>query len=219
MVPLISDAMKSLLKPFVMSLLIAVMPVLVFYFFQQRFTLGYSWGLSPMNIQQIYGVLLMPLVHAGQSHLWGNTIQLFLVLFLIYVHFKHLAHAIVALQWMGAGLLLFFMGVKGSLHVGSSGVVYGLFGFLITAGFLSGNRRLRILALMLIMYYGSMVWGLFPWQEKVSWQGHLSGLITGLVAAFFLRNQYRIFTRDAKPDWFYEGDERNDPYARFDRKC
>lgn len=175
-------------------------------------------GLVPHDWQHWEGIMLMPLLHDGAEHLWGNSLQLLIGVFLVFVHYRHLSWLILALQWVGAGLLLFFIGQPGTLHVGSSGVVYGLLTYLIVAGFLAKNRRLKLLSFMLVMYYGSMVWGIFPWQKKISWEGHLSGLISGVFTAFLLMKQYRVFTTDKKPSWFSESDSREDPYAGFDRR-
>jgi len=125
---------------------------------------------------------------------------------------------IIGLQWLGAGVILFLIGEKGTMHIGSSGVIYGLFSFLIVAGFMAGNRRLRLLSFMLLMYYGGMIWGVFPWQQKVSWEGHLSGTVTGIITAVLMRKGYRPFTMDMRPSWLNDTDTREDPYDRFDRR-
>jgi membrane associated rhomboid family serine protease len=209
---------KSIVKPFIIALLTTLLPVVAYYLFQQSRAFALDGGLVPWDLHHWPGILLMPLIHDGAAHLWGNSVQLFFGTILVFIHFRHLSWLILTLQWVGAGLLLFFLGQPGTLHVGSSGVIYGLFSYLICAGFLSGNRRLRLLSFMLLMYYGSMIWGVFPWQEKVSWEGHLSGVISGVFTAFILMKQYRAFTKDRKPSWFSESDKREDPYAPFDRQ-
>jgi membrane associated rhomboid family serine protease len=208
---------QVLLRPFLIALLLALLPVLAFVFIQNHNEFTFVFGLIPGDTHHLQGIVLMPLAHGDANHLWGNTLQLFLCLFLIFIHFRHLSKYILFFIWVGSGTLLWFMGKHGSLHIGSSGVIYGLFGFLISAGIMAGNRRLRLLSFMLLMYYGSMIWGVFPWQEKISWEGHLAGLTSGVITAFILRNSYRVFTGDIKPSWFNDSDSREDPYAGFDK--
>lgn len=41
---------------------------------------------------------------------------------------------------------------------------------------------------MLVAFvYGGMVWGIFPIEEEVSWEGHLSGMAAGILLAFYYR--------------------------------
>lgn len=210
--------MQSVIKTSLIASLIAVIPVTAYYLFLPNHQFSYFCGLIPWDYQHLHGILLMPFAHADPQHLWGNTIQLFLGVFLVFLHFRNVSKYILLIQWLGTGAVLFFIGKVGTLHIGSSGVVYGLFGFLIFAGFFAGNRRLRLLSFMILMYYGGMLWGVFPWQEKVSWEGHLAGLLVGTVTAVLFSRQYRLFTRDSKPVWFYDTSKREDPYRQFDKQ-
>ena len=191
-------------------------PVFVFYGNALGWWDNNGLALKPHDYHGLAGILFMPLVHADETHLWANTISLFMGLLLLFLHYRPISLSVLVIQLIGAGILLFILGKPGTVHVGSSGVIYAVFSWLITAGLLSGNRRLRLLSFMLLMYYGSMIWGLLPWQQKVSWEGHLSGLMIGMITAILFRKKYRQFTLDRKPYWFYEKDKKSDPYAGFD---
>jgi hypothetical protein len=78
---------------------------------------------------------------------------------------------------------------RDSYHIGMSGVIYGLFGFLFLSGALRNYRPLMGLSLFVIFLYGSLIWGIFPMQEHVSWEGHLFGLGSGLLLAYVFKNQ------------------------------
>jgi hypothetical protein len=59
-------------------------------------------------------------------------------------------------------------------------------------------------ALILVFFYGSMVWGIFPqWNVdpfiNISWESHLSGAITGLILAY-------IYRKEGPPDDVYQSD-------------
>jgi membrane associated rhomboid family serine protease len=72
-------------------------------------------------------------------------------------------------------------------HVGLSGVIFGYFGYLVAIGYYNRNFVSLLLAAVVIFFYGSMIWGIFPAEGPVSWEGHLSGLIAGLLSAKLLR--------------------------------
>ena len=71
-------------------------------------------------------------------------------------------------------------------------MVYGLNLFLIASGFIRGNRPLIVISLIMVFLYGGFVWGMIPELavlQNISWEGHLSGAIVGVVLALLLRNE------------------------------
>ena len=76
-----------------------------------------------------------------------------------------------------------------SYHIGASGIVYLLVSFIFFSGIIRKYYRLIALSLVVVFLYGSMVWYIFPTQERISWEGHLSGFVVGLVFAFIFRKQ------------------------------
>ena len=44
----------------------------------------------------------------------------------------------------------------------------------------------------MVFLYGSLVWGLYPKyaiENNISWEGHLSGFVMGIVLAIFYKNE------------------------------
>ncbi|GAA4280832.1 hypothetical protein GCM10022260_12530 [Gaetbulibacter aestuarii] len=74
-------------------------------------------------------------------------------------------------------------------HIGASGLIYVLFSFIFFKGIIAKNYRFVALSLGVIFLYGSMIWYVFPVEEGMSWEGHLAGLITGLVFALFFKKE------------------------------
>jgi hypothetical protein len=81
------------------------------------------------------------------------------------------------------------VGESNSYHIGISGVIYGLFGFLFMSGFLRRYLPLQAISLFVVFVYGSLVWGIFPGEPGISWQGHFLGLMVGVVVAIAFRKQ------------------------------
>ena len=78
------------------------------------------------------------------------------------------------------------------MHIGASGLIYGLAAFLFTSGIISLNVRLLTISLIVALVYGGMFWGIFPFKPEISWESHLWGGISGLGLAFFYRNSVPV---------------------------
>lgn len=139
-------------------------------------------GISPREFFGLVGVFAGPLIHGDLVHLLSNTFPLVLLSgFILYMHRK-VALRVVVLVYLLSGLLTWLIG-RQAYHIGASGVVYGLAGFLLFNGFLSRNRGAMAVSLAVLFLYSGLFYGLFPNNEGVSWEGHLAGLVAGLVAA------------------------------------
>ena len=89
------------------------------------------------------------------------------------------------------GLITWCMARSG-IHIGASGLVYGLTFFLMLSGFIRRDRKLIIISLIVVFLYGSLVWGLYPKyaiENNISWEGHLAGFVMGIVLAFYFRKE------------------------------
>jgi len=155
---------------------------------------GLNWndyGLKPRNITGLLGVIPMPFLHGDYSHLFSNSIPLFVLLFSLFYFFPKKAMLILMMTWFMVGILTWVIGTEGT-HIGASGIVYALAFFLVTISILKQETKLMAYSLIIIFLYGSIVWGFFPQlfpDKHISWEGHLAGAITGVILAFFYRNE------------------------------
>ena len=114
--------------------------------------------------------------------------------YFLFYYFKNWTWLIAGVVWLMGGIILWFIGDTGTIHIGASGLVYGLVFFLLASGIIRGHRNLAAVALLMVFLYGSLVWGLFPdyvklFKENISWEGHLGGAISGTLMAFLLINK------------------------------
>ncbi|OYP34577.1 rhomboid family intramembrane serine protease [Rhodopirellula sp. MGV] len=142
-----------------------------------------QWGLVPRSLWGLAGILTMPFLHDGFVHLFRNTASLALLLFIVSGTRRDPWPVIGMTALLGSGLL--WLVGRGAIHIGASGLVFGLIGLLITSGFL--HKRMLSVAVAIgvgILFGGTILWGILPLGGEVSWDGHLTGLLGGIAAAF-----------------------------------
>jgi membrane associated rhomboid family serine protease len=162
------------------------------FLFNDVFGLHWNdYGMKPRNIDGLFGIITMPFLHGDYSHMFSNSIPLFVLLFSIFYFFNKKATLILLMTWFLVGIFTWIIGTEG-IHVGASGVVYALAFFLVTISVLKQETKLMAYSLIIIFLYGSIVWGFFPQlfpDKHISWEGHLAGAITGSILAFFYKNE------------------------------
>ncbi|MFI1502939.1 rhomboid family intramembrane serine protease [Streptomyces platensis] len=147
-----------------------------------------TFGITPREPAELADVVPAAFLHFGFGHLVANTLPL-LLLGLVAALRSGVRRfvAVAALIILTSGLGVWFTAAPDSNTAGASGVVFGLFGYLLVRGFI--ERKLLDIGIGLVVgvLYGSILWGALPTDSGISWQGHLFGLIGGVLAAFVFR--------------------------------
>jgi membrane associated rhomboid family serine protease len=150
-------------------------------------SLNRTFGLRPRSADGLLDIFTFPLLHANLNHLLSNSLPLIIFGFLVFLSGLRVFLTALAFSWLGSGLTVWLIG-NGGITVGSSGLVFGLFAFLLVRGFFNRSWRQILLAVVLFMGYGSILLGVLPFVTSyVSWQAHLGGAAGGVVAALLLR--------------------------------
>lgn len=150
----------------------------------------YQYGVQPGEVSSLTGIFAMPLIHSkdGFEHIINNSIPTAILLGTLIYYYRQVALRVFLISWLATGLGLWLFATNtNSFHIGMSGVIYALAGFLFVSGVLRKYLPLQAISLFVAFIYGSMIWGIFPTESHVSWEGHLSGLITGIALAFVFR--------------------------------
>ena len=159
---------------------------------EEVFHLDFSFlGIKPLSSEGIPGIFLFHFIHGDWEHLFANTIPILVLGSALYYFYRPLANKILLILIFSTGLLT-WCGARSGTHIGASGLVYGLTFFLMLSGFIRRNKRLIIISLIVVFLYGSLVWGLYPKyaiENNISWEGHLSGFVMGIVLAFFYKGE------------------------------
>ncbi len=158
-----------------------------------------AWlGIQPRNIFGLVGIVTSPLIHGDLLHLLSNSFPLILLSgFIFYLH-RNVAVRVIVLVYVLSGILTWFIG-RPSYHIGASGLVYGLAGFLLFNGFLSQNRSAMAVSMAILFLYSGLFYGLIPTEERISWEGHLAGFFAGLIAAIVYGDALKI--KNTKPTY------------------
>lgn len=147
-------------------------------------------GIRPWSLEGLVGILFAPLLHLSFVHLMANTLP-FIVMGVMIAWITRRWWMITAAIWILSGIGTWLIGGPGTIHLGASAVVYGYATFLVAYGVLS-RRFIAILgAVLTVLLYGGIVWGVLPLNPYVSWQGHLMGAVAGVVVAFLDTRQAR----------------------------
>ncbi len=142
-------------------------------------------GIYPRSPRGLLGIIFSPILHADFNHLFFNCIPLFVLGMFILSLGEDLFIGVTVLIILLQGILVWLFGRK-YLHIGASGVISGYFGFVLALAYFYPTIISLILAFVAIYYFGSIIFGIFPTAEAVSWESHLAGLASGILIAYIL---------------------------------
>lgn len=145
-----------------------------------------KFGIYPKTIVGLRGILFSPFIHSDIKHIVSNTVPLFVMLGSLYFFYHKIANKVLIFGVIISGLLTWLI-ARPANHIGASGVIYFLVSFIFFSGIFRKYYRLIALSLTVVFLYGSMIWYVLPVEERISWEGHLSGFITGIVFAVLFK--------------------------------
>jgi membrane associated rhomboid family serine protease len=173
-------------------LLVPIVTIFVIWFiYWVEIKFGYNfnkYGIFPRSFRGLRGVFLSPLIHSDVSHLFNNSVPLFALTASLFYFYKELAFKILLIGTILTGLLCWSF-ARDSYHIGASGVIYLLFSFIFFSGIIRKHFRLIAMSLVVIFLYGSMIWFILPREDRISWEGHLSGFLIGLLFSILFRKK------------------------------
>lgn len=144
------------------------------------------FGVRPRQLGGLLGVLVAPLLHSDFSHLIANSLPLLVLGAGMLYLYPNSALKVIPAVYLGPGIAVWLFG-RASVHIGASGLVYGLVSYVFVAGVIRRDRRAVAAALLVYFLYGTLAWGVFPIKPEVSWETHLAAALIGLILAIFFR--------------------------------
>lgn len=152
-----------------------------------------AFGIRPWYIPGLWGIATAPFLHGDFAHLIANTLPLLTLGWLVMLRGRGewISVSVITALCSGVGTWLF--GGVGSTHIGASGVIFGYFGFLLLRGYFERSLTAIAFSILVFFLYGSIIFGILPTAQMISWQGHLFGFLGGVLSARLLARPRREY--------------------------
>jgi membrane associated rhomboid family serine protease len=146
------------------------------------------YGLKPRQIDGLWGILAAPFLHVDIQHLSANTGVLFILLAVSLSYSRaQTLKALLTIILLGGGMV-WLLGMGGTIHIGASGIIFGLIGYLMCLGVFRRDWKALIISIVITVVYGGALHSLLIYMPGISWTGHLFGFISGVLAAWATRS-------------------------------
>lgn len=179
---------RTILAPAIIPAFLVMLMWLVFFIEYESGSNFAVYGLKPRSASGLIGILTIPFIHGSWSHLFNNSIPMLVLGWALFKVYPTLAYRTLFWIYILGGVCLWITG-RPSYHIGASGIVYGLAGFLFFSGVWRREKEVAALSLLIAFVYGSMWWGVLPVDPSKSWEGHLWGGLAGFLLAFLYRKK------------------------------
>jgi len=188
----------------------------------------YDLGIYPQTFHGLIGIFTAPFIHGDWEHLFSNTFPVLILGTGLFYFYREVSFQVFIYSTFLTGFWV-WIGARESYHIGASGVIYALASFLFFGGVFRKNKSLKVISLLVIFLYGSLVWGLFPLKNEISWESHVMGFVAGIILAFNYKNygpQMPVEILDEEDeedeetsentDYLQYNEPENNEYRKFD---
>lgn len=151
-------------------------------------------GIQSWNVASLPSVFVAPLIHDDWAHLAANTLPFAALGFLVLLGGWGRALWATVVIVVVSGLFAWLLSPPHTVTIGASGLVFGWLAYLLVRAVFTRNTAQIVIAVAVLVVYGSLLWGVLPTQPGVSWQAHLGGALGGALAARLLHGRDRAST-------------------------
>ena len=144
------------------------------------------FGVRPRSFSGLPGVLVAPLLHGDFSHLISNSLPLLVLGTGMLYLYPQSSLKVIPAVYLGPGFAVWLFG-RPSLHIGASGLIYGLAIYILISGIIRRDTRAVSASMLVFFLYGTLLWGLLPGHSNISWETHLIAALIGLALAVLFR--------------------------------
>ena len=139
-------------------------------------------GIYPRTVHGLIGIFCAPLIHGSLMHILSNTLPLLFLGTILFLFYDRIAYRVFFQGYFYTNILVWVL-ARPAYHIGASGLIYCMASFLIFFGLFRNDLRSILISVLILIFYGGLVYGIMPVMPGVSWESHLMGGITGFVLA------------------------------------
>lgn len=147
------------------------------------------FGIYPRHLLGTIGIFTSPFIHGDFLHLLSNSFSLMLLVIILFFFYDKIALKALLYVYLLTGITVWII-AREAYHIGASGVIYGIASFILFSGLLRKNQSSLALSFVVLLLYGGMFYGVLPQDGHISWESHLMGLLSGLIVALVLKNDF-----------------------------
>jgi membrane associated rhomboid family serine protease len=147
-----------------------------------------NFGVYPRSLKGLRGVIFSPFIHSSPKHLFNNTAPLFVLVAALRFFYRKSSLSILFFGSLLTGVFTWMI-ARPAFHIGASGLIYMLVSFIFFSGVFRQYYKLIAISMLVVFLYGGLIWFIFPTKGNISWEGHLSGFLAGLLFAILFRKK------------------------------
>ena len=167
---------------------------LMWVFFSIQFFLNFDLaflGIFPRSASGLIGVFTSPIIHGSWDHIISNTFPLLFLGTTLFVFYNSIAVRVFLQCYFLTGICVWIFG-RELYHIGASGLIYGLAFFLISFGFFRKDFKSLFIAIIIVVLYGGIIYGILPTKSGVSYESHLFGALVGIASAYTMKKDRSV---------------------------
>lgn len=151
-----------------------------------------NFGIHPRQIVGLPAIFLAPFLHGGFFHLASNSLPFLIFGMLCITDGMDEFITVVLSAMLISGIGTWLMAPSDTVHIGASGVIFGMFGYLLMKGFFTRKFFPILISLIVAIAYGGLIRGVLPTQPGISWQSHLFGFVGGVLCARLMAKKLKM---------------------------
>ncbi|WP_299835795.1 rhomboid family intramembrane serine protease [Pseudomonas sp.] len=144
-------------------------------------------GLVPRTLYGLQGIVFAPFLHGSVRHLLANLLPFIVLSWLVATEGVQRYARVATLVALLGGLMVWVIG-RPVIHVGASGVIFGLWAYLLARAWYQRSLPSFAIALITLLGYSGLIFGFIP-VPGVSIESHLSGALAGIVVAWLMHSR------------------------------